>query len=98
MIQSIRQGLLAEGAKAPLNRLCAWFGVPRRAVCYRTTKAAPKVDPRFAEPIRAMIEHHGGSENSPGTVFPARTVLRLSDHAETGSASKTTAALSSRLL
>ena len=29
---------------------------PRRTVCYRPTKAVPKVDPRFAEPIRVMIE------------------------------------------
>lgn len=51
MIQSIHQGLLAEGIKVPLTKLCAWFGVPRRTVYYRPTKAAPKVDPRFAEPI-----------------------------------------------
>ena len=56
MIQSIHQGLLAEGIKVPLTRLCAWFGVPRRTVYYRPTKAAPKVDPRFAEPIKTMIE------------------------------------------
>ena len=30
--------------------------MPRRTVCYRPTKAVPKVDPRFAEPIRVMIE------------------------------------------
>ncbi|RWR10960.1 DUF1153 domain-containing protein [Sinirhodobacter populi] len=56
MIQSIQQGLLAEGIKVPLTRLCAWFGVPRRTVYDRPTKAAPKVDPRFAELIKAMIE------------------------------------------
>jgi len=56
MIQSIQQGLLAEGFKVPLTRLCVWFGVPRRTVYYRATKAVPKVDPRFAEPIKAMIE------------------------------------------
>ena len=56
MIQSIHQGLLAEGIKVPLTKLCAWFGVPRRTVYYRPTKAVPKADPRFAEPIKAMIE------------------------------------------
>jgi len=56
MIQSIHQGLLAEGIKVPLTKLCSWFGVPRRTVYYRPTKAVPKVDPRFAEPIKAMIE------------------------------------------
>ncbi|WP_206614233.1 hypothetical protein, partial [Sinirhodobacter populi] len=40
----------------PLTRPCVWFGVPRRTVYDRPTKAAPKVDPRFAEPIKAMIE------------------------------------------
>lgn len=79
MIQSIQQGLLAEGIKVPLTKLCAWFGVPRRTVYYRPTKEDPKVDPHFAEPIKAMIEHRGGSENSPGDCFPAKTVLRLQD-------------------
>ena len=40
----------------PLARLCAWFGVPRRTIYYKPTKAAPKVDPRLADPIKAMIE------------------------------------------
>ena len=39
-------------------KLCAWFGVPRRTVYYKQTKAAPKIDPRFAEPIKAMIEEN----------------------------------------
>nr|WP_226936317.1 hypothetical protein [Pseudogemmobacter faecipullorum] len=69
MIQRIQQGLLAEGIKVPLTWLCAWFGVPRRTVYYRPTKAAPKVDPRFAEPIKAMI----GQEPS----FGYRTVAWL---------------------
>lgn len=50
------QGLLADGIVVPLTRLCGWFGVPRRAMYYQPTKAAPKVDPRFATPIKAMIE------------------------------------------
>ena len=56
MIQSIQQGLLAEGVTVSITKLCTWFGVPRRTVYYTPTKAAPKVDPRFAEPIKAMIE------------------------------------------
>jgi len=56
MIQSIQQGLLAEGVTVSIAKLCAWFGGPRRTVYYTPTKAAPKVDPRFAEPIKAMIE------------------------------------------
>jgi putative transposase len=48
---------LADGIVVPLTKLCSWFGVPRRTVYYRTTKAAPKVDPRFADPIKEMIEN-----------------------------------------
>jgi putative transposase len=56
MIRTLHEGLLADGIAVPLTRLCAWFGVPRRTVYYKPTKAAPQVDPRFAEPIKAMIE------------------------------------------
>lgn len=56
MIRTLHEGLLADGISVPLTKLCAWFGVPRRTVYYKPTKAAPKVDPRFAEPIKAMIE------------------------------------------
>lgn len=56
LIRTLHEGLLAEGVTVPIAKLCAWFGVPRRTVCYKPTKAAPKVDPRFSEPIKAMIE------------------------------------------
>ena len=56
MIRTLHEGLLAEGISVPLAKLCAWFGVPRRTIYYKPTKAAPKVDPRFADPIKAMIE------------------------------------------
>ncbi|WP_444461488.1 DDE-type integrase/transposase/recombinase [Rhodobacter capsulatus] len=56
MIRTLHEGLLADGIAVPLTKLCAWFGVPRRTVYYKPTKAAPKVDPRFADPIKAMIE------------------------------------------
>ncbi|TWI93955.1 hypothetical protein IQ03_04356 [Gemmobacter caeni] len=56
MIRTLHEGLLADGLSVPLTKLCAWFGVPRRTVYYKPTKAAPKVDPSFAEPIKAMIE------------------------------------------
>ena len=39
-----------------IGKLCEWFAVPRRTMYYRLTKAIPKVDARFAEPIKAMIE------------------------------------------
>lgn len=56
MIRTLHEGLLADGIAVPLTKLCAWFGVPRRTVYYKPTKATPKIDPRFAEPIKAMIE------------------------------------------
>ena len=56
MIRTLHEGLLADGIAVPLAKLCAWFGVPRQTVYYKSTKAAPKVDPRFAEPNKAMIE------------------------------------------
>lgn len=56
MIRTLHEGLLADGIAVPLTKLCAWFSVPRRTVYYKPTKAAPKVDPRFADPIKAMIE------------------------------------------
>ena len=45
-------------SKCRWQKLCAWFGVPRRTVYYKPTKAAPKVDPRFAEPIKAIIKEN----------------------------------------
>ncbi len=56
MIRTLHEGLLADGIAVPLTKLCAWFGVPRRTVYYKPSKAAPKVDPRLAEPIKAMID------------------------------------------
>ena len=56
LIQSIQQGLLSEGIMVSIAKLCACFGIPRRTVYYKPTKAAAKVDPRFADPIKAMIE------------------------------------------
>lgn len=51
MIETIRQGLKAGGIHVSMSKLCQWFDVPRRTVYCRPTKAAPVVDPRFAEPI-----------------------------------------------
>lgn len=56
MIRSIQQGLLDEGVSVSIVKLCAWFGVPRRTIYYKPTKAAPRVDPAFSEPIKALIE------------------------------------------
>ena len=56
MIETIRQGLKAEGVAVSTSKLCRWFGVPRRTVYYKPTKAVPKVQDRFAMPIKALIE------------------------------------------
>jgi putative transposase len=55
VIETIRQGLAEDGFKVSINKLCQWFDMPRRTVYYKSVKAAPKVQPRFADPIKAMI-------------------------------------------
>lgn len=69
MILHVQQGSAADGFIVPLAKLCRWFGVPRRTMYYKPFKAAPKIDPKFAEPIKAMIEE------SPS--FGYRTVAHL---------------------
>ena len=53
---SIQQGLRAEGFEVSMVKLCRWFGVARRTVYYRPTKAPPTVKPALADPIKALIE------------------------------------------
>ena len=69
MIETIRQGLKEEGIVVSISPLCRWFEVPRRTFYYQSVKAPPKVQPRFAEPIKAMIE------DNPS--FGYRTVAHL---------------------
>jgi len=56
VIEMIRQGLQADGVTVSISKLCRWFEVPRRTVNYRPVKSEPKIQARFAEPIKAMIE------------------------------------------
>ena len=56
MILSIQHGLKAEGFVVSVSKLCRWFDVPRRTFYYKSTKAAPKVQERFAGPIKELIE------------------------------------------
>jgi len=56
VIETIRQGLQAGGITVSIAKLCRWFGVPRRPVYYKPVKSASKVDPKFATPIKAIIE------------------------------------------
>ncbi|PJK02394.1 transposase [Lysobacteraceae bacterium NML71-0210] len=56
MMVTIQQGLREDGFEVSMVKLCRWFGVARRSVYYRPTKAAPKVNPALAEPIKVLIE------------------------------------------
>ena len=56
MIETIRQGLKADGIEVSISKLCRWFEVPRRTVYYLPSKKVPKIDERFATPIKALIE------------------------------------------
>ena len=53
---TIQQELRADGFEVSMVQLCRWFGVARRSVYYRPTKAPPSVKPELAEPIKALIE------------------------------------------
>jgi putative transposase len=56
VIQTVKQGLKAEGVKVPMSKLCQWFEAPRRTAHYKPIKSPPKVQERFEKPIKAMIE------------------------------------------
>jgi hypothetical protein len=56
MIETIRQGLAAEGMTVSLSQLCRWCEVSRRTVYYAPVKTSPVVHTRFAEPIKARIK------------------------------------------
>ena len=47
-----------DGAIVSLVKLCGWFGVLRRTVYDKPTKAEPKVQDQFVKPIKAMIEEN----------------------------------------
>lgn len=56
MTQEIQQGLMVEGVSVSLSRLCRWFEMPRRTLYYKPTKTKPKVQERFEQPIKALID------------------------------------------
>lgn len=58
MIDLARQAAADEGVTVSMTKLCQWFGIPRRSAYYRSQRSAPKVQPRFVEPIKAMIEEN----------------------------------------
>ena len=71
MITALRQGLKDDGYEVSISKLCQWFGVARRSVYYKATKAPPMVKPELAGPIKAMIEEE--------PAFGYRTVASLLD-------------------
>lgn len=71
MIETIRQGLAQEGFNVSISKICQWFAVPRRTVYYKPVKGEPKVQDRFAEPIKALITEEPS--------FGYRTVAALLD-------------------
>lgn len=71
MIAALRQGLKDDGYEVSISKLCQWFGVARRSVYYKPTKAPPTVKPELAAPIKAMIEEEPS--------FGYRTVAGLLD-------------------
>ena len=52
MILHIHQGLKEYGFTVRMTKLCRRFEVPRRTVYYKPVKLTPKVQERFAEPIK----------------------------------------------
>jgi putative transposase len=69
MILQIQRGLREKGVTVPMTKLYRWFDVPRRTVYYRPVEAKPKVQDRFATPIKQMIQAE--------TSFGYRTVASL---------------------
>ena len=69
MIETIRQGLKAEGFEVSISQLCRWFEVPRRSFYYRPTRSAPKVREELVAPVKALIEQEPS--------FGYRTVANL---------------------
>ena len=56
MTLHIQQGLMEVGFIVPMAKLCRWFEVHRRTVCYKPVKSTPKTQERFADPVKQMIE------------------------------------------
>jgi putative transposase len=53
---ALQQELREDGFEVSMVKLCRWFGVARRSVYYRSTKAPAKIHPALATPIKSLIE------------------------------------------
>jgi len=69
VIETVHQGLMADGIHVSISKLCRWFAVPRRSLYYRPTKAAPKIRDDLVVPVKQMIEENPS--------FGYRTVAHL---------------------
>jgi putative transposase len=67
MIQSIQQGLLAEGVTVSITKLCTWFGMPRRTVYDTPTKAMIEAEPSFG--YRTVAWLLGFNKNTVQRIF-----------------------------
>lgn len=56
VIGTIRQELKDDDFIVSIFKLRQWFGIFRRTVYYKPTKAAQKIKPKLSAPIRAMSE------------------------------------------
>lgn len=68
-VETIHQGLMADGIHVSISKLCRWFEVPRRSIYYRPRKAAPRIQEHLAGPVKRMIEENPS--------FGYRTVAHL---------------------
>jgi putative transposase len=56
MMCKLQQDLKSEGVQVTMSQLCRWLEVPRLTAYDKPCKAAPKVQERFEQPIKAMID------------------------------------------
>lgn len=55
VIETIHQGLQADGITVSIAKLYRWFNMPRRTVNHKAVKASPKLDPQSVAPTKALI-------------------------------------------
>lgn len=56
LVDFINPTIAVKQWRLPPTNICAWFSVPYRTVYCKMTKAAPKVDLRFATPHKTKIK------------------------------------------
>jgi len=80
MFPDIQQGLMTEGLSVSLSQLCPCFEMPRPLLYYKPTKTKPKVQERFEQPIKALIDQDPsfGNRTVTGLLnFNKNTVQRI---------------------